>query len=347
MNRQALLQLLHEAGEKRTDSFELIPLHSHASYRSYYRVRCHTGNSYVVMEIPPGQWSVSEEISNANLKSDELPFLNIARYLTSKGFPVPTIMGSKPEHGLLLLEDIGDTSLEQLLHQAAPQDWARYYQCAINLLVDMQNKTNLKDQDCVAGRRCFDHRLLTWELEHFFEYGIERRLKQKITPADRAVFADYSTKIVQTLKEAPQVFVHRDFQSRNLMWHEDKLWLIDFQDALSGPFTYDLVALLRDSYIELTAQQVTELIDYFLERQRETYDNSFHAAQFKKIFDLTTVQRKLKDAGRFVFIDQEKANSNFLQYIPSSLQYVRDALERQAELKEFYDCLQHYVPEWN
>lgn len=328
------------------DAFEILPLHSHASYRSYFRVVLPDGQSYVVMEIPAGKWSVSEEISNAELETDELPFLNMSRYLLKKGFPVAKVYSADADAGIIILEDLGDRLLEQELDNKSREEKAQLYKEAISLLVDLQNKTDPHRDDCVAFHRHFSEKLLLWELDHFFEYGIERRLHCTIKSEDRRFFEVASKKICAALLAAPQVFVHRDFQSRNLMYHKGQLYLIDFQDALIGPHSYDLVALLRDSYLVLGRELRESLLEEFLQASRRRYDTVIDREEFLQLFDWTTIQRKLKDAGRFVFIAQEKQNPSFLPYIPASLEYVREALERQTGLHEFYERLKPYVPEW-
>jgi aminoglycoside/choline kinase family phosphotransferase len=148
--------------------------------------------------------------------------------------------------------------------------------------------------------------------------------------------------VTDRLTAMPQVLVHRDFQSRNLMVHDDALRLLDFQDALMGPLPYDLVALLRDSYVSLSPLLIDELIEYYLSLRR----TGIRGADFLVMFDLMTIQRKLKDAGRFVYIDRVKGNASFLRHIPNSLLYVREAFERQKEQEELFHLLKRYVPEW-
>lgn len=346
MNADRLRQQFARHLDIELNSFELVPLHSHASYRSYFRVVLPEGRSYVVMEIPEGKWSVSEEISNAELKTNELPFLNMSRYLRDKGFPVAKVYSADADAGVIILEDLGDRLLEKEVDNKPDQEKTPLYKEAISLLVDLQNKTHPRRDDCVAFQRHFTAKLLLWELDHFFEYGIERRLHTTIAAKDRQFFNRVAQQICAELLAAPQVFVHRDFQSRNLMSHQGHLYLIDFQDALIGPHSYDLVALLRDSYIVLNEALWQSLLDEFLQASRRRYDKVIAREEFLRLFDWTTVQRKLKDAGRFVFIAQEKHNPNFLPYIPASLEYVREALERQPELQEFYERLIPYVPEW-
>ncbi len=346
MNQATLKQYLSQELNFNTDQMEWIPLHEHASYRSYGRVRFADGQSVIVMSIPTGQWSVSEEITNEGVTNTELPFLNMARYLKNCHFAVPEVIGFSETHGLIVLQDLGNKLLEDAYRNNSLENKMKLYEQAITLLVDFQNKTIVK-ADCIAFERSFDKKLLEWELQHFFEYGIEKRLDKKISAKDKDFFAATSTLIVDRLINAPQVLVHRDFQSRNLMIHDDKLWLIDFQDALMGPITYDLVALLRDSYVVLDRRMREHLIDEYLHQQSQRYGKELNRKDFSDLFDWNTIQRKLKDTGRFVFIDQVKGNDSFLQYIPDTLKYVKEALTRQTELKEFYERLKAYLPEWN
>jgi hypothetical protein len=151
--------------------------------------------------------------------------------------------------------------------------------------------------------------------------------------------------IVQRLAEEvaaiPEGFVHRDYQSRNLMAAPRGLVVIDFQDALRGPFLYDLVALLRDSYVEVPEPLLSTLI----ERYRGQRSNMPDAATFRRWFDLQALQRKLKDSGRFVYIDQVRGNPDFLQHIPLSLSYVDEAFDRLPDYHDLRRLIAPLVPE--
>lgn len=297
------------------------------------------------MKLPAGTSSVSEEITNIKQKPKELPFISIDRYLKDQGLPVPTIHAYDEKEGLLLLEDFGDETLEKRIGRSSSGEQEAWYRTAIDLLVLFQKKGMAK-KDSVAHQRSFDETLLNWEFDHFLEYGITARTGQKILDDDLRSLHQGFNFITFALTKLPQTLVHRDFQSRNLMVHNDALKLLDFQDALLGPLPYDLVALLRDSYISLSGDQVGRLIDHYLSaRQKETGEKQ-DPLLFKKMFDWMTIQRKLKDAGRFVYIDQVKKNPSFLRHIPNSLQYVRTAFERQPELKGLFETLKKYVPEF-
>ncbi|MDO8493812.1 MAG: phosphotransferase [Deltaproteobacteria bacterium] len=298
-------------------------LFGEASYRTYYRARTTTGESYIVMAMPAGKMSVSEEITNLKTAPKELPFINVQKYLKTIGLPVPEIILFNQENRWIILEDLSDTKLADCVADASTPELIAWYKKAIDLLVEMQKKAR-PTPDCVAFQRTFDATLLNWEFDHFWEYYVSKGDCFANARNDKTDFIEETRKITNEILQLPTVFVHRDFQSKNLMFHNDKLYLIDFQDALLGPKPYDLVALLRDSYVDLTPH-LDELIGYYCEKAGENVKN------FRRAFDLQTVQRKMKDAGRFVFIDQVKKNPNFLQYIPCSIEYVKKALEKLPE----------------
>ncbi len=315
----------------------LTKLHGDASNRIYYRLEVAGKPSRIVMQLPAGPSSVSEEITNAAVKPSELPFVNIDRFLRSKDLPAPEIVSYDAAAGLMILEDFGPETFEKRILASSPEETLSWYRKAIDLLKTLQTQCSPgAGADCIAFSRSFDAKLLNWEFDHFFEYGIEARLGLKIDPQDLATLRAFGDAITSRLISLPQVFVHRDFQSRNLMVQDGRLKLLDFQDALVGPRPYDLVALLRDSYIALDAPALQTLVGY--------YDES---DAFFRDFDAMTIQRKLKDAGRFVYIDRVKKNPSFLVHIPNSLRYVKDAFGRRPEHRDFFDVLKKYVPEFS
>ena len=201
------------------------------------------------------------------------------------------------------------------------------------------------DRSCIAFGRAFDFDLYQWEFEHFIEYGLLGR-GSKPSEAELRELRETFTRISQELAAAPRGFTHRDYQSRNIMvLLSGEQVVIDFQDALQGPRQYDLVALLRDSYVELSRDLIDEMLRRYLRELPRQGGPKLDEREFAGFFDLLTVQRKLKDAGRFVFIDQVKKNPSFLVHIPSSLRYVKDALARRPELGNVREILARHVPE--
>jgi aminoglycoside/choline kinase family phosphotransferase len=320
---------------------EVVKLHGDASYRTYYRAIADDGQSYIVMQMPEGKQSASEEITNFNGTHQELPFINVSKYLKECGLPVPEIVAQGHEHHILILEDLGDRLMGDLVSDKDATVQREWYGKAIDLLVRMQKQTEKhRDNNCVAFQRSFDSTLFDWEFDHFLEYCIEARLKKTLSAEDLATFKKYSRKISREIENLPYGFTHRDFQSRNLLFKNDSLFVIDFQDALMGPRVYDLVSLLRDSYVKLPSELVQELISYYAGSKK------LDAKEIGQQFDMVTVQRKLKDAGRFVYIDHVKRNPKFLKFIPTSLGYVKEAFGRIEEYKGLYDTLARYLPEW-
>lgn len=322
-------------------------LFGEASYREYFRVFCHsTPSSYVLMKMPPGAQSVSEEISNDSSAIQELSFVNVQKYLVSQALPVPKLISQDLEQGYLLLEDLGDRNLEQLLTNCNEAMTLLFYQQAIDLLLKLQKAGHdHPDPSCRAFHRSFDAKLLTWELHHFLEYGIEDRFQTQVPDSDKKLIEDYFNKIVTHLLKAPQALTHRDFQSRNLMFYGYEFYLIDFQDALMGPYVYDLVALLRDSYVTLSDTHLEKLMTYFQQARQERGLPVEAMEHFQKTFFFMTLQRKLKDTGRFQFIHTVKGNSKFLSHVPNSLSQVKHAFTQLPELMGLQEILAKYVPE--
>jgi N-acetylmuramate 1-kinase len=313
-----------------------------AGNRIYWRVHGITGNPAVVMELPADPVK-SEEASKDHAPA-ELPFLNVHRYLERIGVRVPRLLLDAHRDGFLVIEDLTDRTLERALQEGV--DRRRLYSDAIDQLARLRAHAERgPDPSCLAWTRAFDYDLYHWEFEHFIEYGLLGR-GAKPTEVELQTLRQHFARAALALSEAPRSFTHRDYQSRNIMvLPSGEQVVIDFQDALQGPRQYDLVALLRDSYVELDRPLIDAMLKRYAERFEAEGGERIDLGEFTAFFDLLTVQRKLKDAGRFVFIDQVKKNPSFLVHVPSSLGYVRDALKRRPELREAQEILARHVPE--
>jgi aminoglycoside/choline kinase family phosphotransferase len=339
--KEALGKILKEGMGVASPIAKIIQLYGDASYRTYSRMHLADGRTFVVMQMPEGYASVSEEITNFKGPLEEPTFVSVWRYLKGLGIQVPVLHHYSEKDRLIILEDLGDDLMVRILEGATRDERIRLYRRAIDILVQIQKGSQGNGpSDCVAFKRSFDSELLNWEFDHFAEYGISERLERHMNSHDQAVFEQQTRTISAKIEEMNFGFTHRDFQSRNIIIRDGQLYLLDFQDALLGPAAYDLVALLRDSYFELPQTEVNELIRYYAGLMGRDHESLSHD------FDLITVQRKLKDAGRFVYIDRVKKNPGFLQYIPSSLGYVKTALERLDEYRPLYETLGKYIPEW-
>jgi N-acetylmuramate 1-kinase len=342
-SEQVLRDQVAMATGRPQDGAPVLPLKGDASNRSYLRVG-RWPDSHVVMVMPPGPHR-SEEASNGGPPA-ELPFLNVHRYLEGLGVRVPRILRYDAAAAMMVLEDLGDLTFERALDGASRE---ALYGRAIDLLATMRAAAEARpDPRCVAFSRAFDEELYTWELHHFREYGLEAWSGKVPTAAERAELERAFASIAGRLAAAPRGFTHRDYQSRNLMMTGSDMVLIDFQDALQGPWQYDLVALLRDSYVELEPGLVEAMIDRWLGAYARASGRTLDRGEFRRFFDLLTVQRKLKDAARFEFIHRVKKNSSFLPSIPASLRYARAAMERLADdpdVVALREVAVRYVPE--
>ena len=328
----------------------LTPLAGDASNRRYFRIELTRGTarSVILMQLAePEAFKQSEEaVSGAAHQVTELPFLNILSHLSKAGVSVPRLYHYDQAAGLLYLEDFGDLTLLEACREASAADLEARYTQAVDVLAQMQAKaTSPADPNCLAFHRCFDVRLLMWEFDHFLKYGIVARQGKPMCADDYLPIRGECEKIAELLAGHPRVFVHRDYHSRNLMVDGERLGVIDFQDALMGPATYDLASLLRDAYIKLDEELIDHLINRFLDRlatHRQVWTNR---EAFRRLFDFTSIQRNLKAAGRFVYIDRVKGNPNFLADIPRVLNYVKRNLQKYPELDRLRKHLTPYVPE--
>ncbi len=316
-------------------------LAGHASLRSYWRVGERPG-AWVVMVLPTD--ARPEEATSGGTPTEN-PFVNVQRYLEAIGVRVPEVLAFYEADGLMVLEDLGDEMLETRL--AAGDPAAPLYETAIDQLARLRAAAEqCPDADCLAFGRRFDEGLYLWELEHFVEWGLEAWKGSRLSAGERDLVSRHFASIARALAAEPLGFTHRDYQSRNLMvLPSGEQAVIDFQDALLGPRQYDLVALLRDSYVELAPELVDAMLRRWLERFAEAGGPRLELEPFRATFDLLTVQRKLKDAGRFVYIDRVKRNPDFLVSIPASLRYVREAFARRPDLAELQEVLARHVPE--
>ena len=289
-----------------------------ASNRGYVRVVA--GDRRWVVMVLPEEALLSEE-ATAGPVPDELPFVALQALLFARHVPVPALHRYDRERGLLWLDDLGDETLLDRLGGVGTDARVGWYRLAVDLLVRLQGALGAGPGAAICYQRRFERRLLRWELDHYLEWRVGAQLGRRPSAATAAALAAEMDALVDRLLALPQVVCHRDFQSTNLMFRGGEMVVIDFQDALLGPYCYDLVALLRDSYVALSREELTSLIDHYLQ-QRPDLDGP----RFREAFALQTIQRKLKDAGRFVFIDRKKGDPRFLRFIGPSLGYVRDAL---------------------
>ncbi len=313
-----------------------------ASTRRYFRVALPNDKSAVAMFVPEGAKPEEVQMADAGALGVRWPFLEVRDLLAERGIEVPSVLAEDTQRGWLVIEDLGDDTLANWLLRNPGDKRALYTKAVTDLAKAQKALAKLPKGSVVAGRT-FDHELLRWEIEHFREWGLDARDK-RLSAEDSERFSAIADRLAKRVADLPQGFVHRDYQSRNLMVVDDgtlRLVWIDFQDALLGPRVYDLVALLNDSYQEFDRAFVEERLAEYAEAAKLS---AKACAQLVDEFDLVTVQRKLKDAGRFVFIDRKKGNPSFLRFVTPTVRKVDSALARLAphdpDMRELREILQ-------
>ena len=309
----------------------VVPLTGDASDRRYYRV--------LVSDAP----SIVLSLYSAPFQFDSLSFVNVAQLLKQMPAPIPAVLGHAEDLGVLALEDLGDVTLQAHLGAATAAEHAALYRQAVALIATMQKRgAELEDANYLPYGIAFDVEKLTWELDFFTKHFIEAYRGVVIASDAREELRREFRAMIDELASEPRVLCHRDYHSRNLMLHQDQLFIIDFQDARMGPDTYDLVSLLRDSYVDLPEQTVDELIAYFLALKGHTGTQ----AAFRTRFDVMALQRNLKALGTFGYQTTARRNPVYIQYIPRTLRYVRNNLAQLPRFSRLRNLLAAYVDEF-
>ena len=289
---------------------QLAPASSDASFRRYFRLPSNLHGSLVVMDAPPGL-------------EDCAPFLKVQQLFAQAGLHVPEIMEADLTVGFLLLEDLGQTPyLSALTTETAPS----LYGQALQSLVQLQSATQ-------AGTLPpYSAELLKREMELFHEWYCGKHLGLKLSTAEHDMLErTFALLIVNNLAQ-PQVYVHRDYHSRNLMvLDQNGPGIIDFQDAVIGPITYDAVSLLRDAYIQWEEeQQIDWLVRYWEQARQARLPVNPDFAEFYRDFEWMGLQRHLKVLGIFARLWHRDGKQAYLKDIPLVLHYTRQCAERYA-----------------
>jgi aminoglycoside/choline kinase family phosphotransferase len=310
---------------------KVVPLTGDASDRRYFRV-LFRDEAPRVLAVHPGP-----------IDFDALPFVNVARLLSSMPVPVPRILDHSRELGIIALEDLGDVTLQAHVGAASAAEHAALYREAVALITTIQHRgRELESSHYVPYNVAFDVEKLTWELRFFTKHFLEAYRGAQLSDATREALSAEFAAIAAELAAEPRVLCHRDYHSRNLMLHNGRLYIIDFQDARMGPDTYDLVSLLRDSYVDFSGQQVDALIAFFLAKRGASAAEN---ADFQRRFDLMALQRNLKALGTFGFQTTSRGNPVYIQYIPRTLTYVRANLARYGRFGRLRDLLAQHLEE--
>ena len=301
----------------------LEPLAGDASFRRYLRLRTDRG-SFVVMDAPPD-------------KEDSRPFVHVAGLLRAAGVNVPEVHAADLERGFLLLDDLGSESyLDRLDAASAPS----LYRDALTALVRFQSRVPADEVPPYDGAR------LAAELELFPEWFLGAHLGRPPTRSERRVLDEAFDLLIEAALDQPRVFVHRDYHSRNLMVHARNPGVLDFQDAVSGPLTYDPVSLFRDAYISWPPPRVYAWLDEYTDLAAGaglvSTDLPVEAvrARLRRDFDLMGIQRHIKVAGIFARLWHRDGKASYLGDIPLVLDYLLEVTPAYPELEALADLFE-------
>jgi len=296
---------------------ERVPASSDASFRSYWRLGV-DGDSRILMDAPPSH-------------EDIRPWLDIAERLARAGLRAPRVMAASAEHGYVLMDDLGTRTL---LPELDARSVDRHYASAIDTLLTMQASVT------TAGLPDYDEQWLVAEMELLPEWFLRRHLGFTPECEQWDVIESAFRALATAALSQPRVFVHRDFHSRNLMLVEDELGLIDFQDAVRGPVTYDLVSLLRDCYVEWPEARVDGWVEDFRRRAEETGMLSADRDTFRRWFDLMGLQRHIKVLGIFCRLWYRDGKPGYLNDLPLVWRYTRTVGQRYPEIAPLIELIE-------
>jgi aminoglycoside/choline kinase family phosphotransferase len=310
----------------------VVPASSDASFRRYFRVPSATHGSLVVMDAPPD-------------KETCRPFVAIAEALRDAGVTAPEVLAADFDLGFLILTDLGNTTYLDAFETADPARCRSLMNDALATLALMQRRVDH------APLPRYDRTLLLREMELFPEWYLKRHCKLDLSRSDESMLADLFTALVDSALAQPQVAVHRDYHSRNLMVLEGPRaernpGVLDFQDAVSGAVTYDLVSLLRDAYVEWPEEEVLDYAVRFWESVRKDQPSlSGDFGEFWQGFEFMGLQRHLKVLGIFARLSHRDGKHRYLDDLPLVLKYVRQVANRYRLARPLLPLLERAAPQ--
>lgn len=332
------LSSLLKAHALRPDS--LRPASADASFRRYLRIDTHSGGSLIIMDAPPE-------------KEDCQPFVRVQALMVAAGLPVPQILAWDAPNGFMLLTDMGSRTLIEILHPEQPRDAEPWYREATGLLLRWQ-------QASLPGvLPAYDEALLRRELQLFPDWYIAQHRQYTLDDAQQTMLRKTFDTIVAENLRAPSVYVHRDFMARNLMLPAQEgagLSILDFQDAVYGPITYDIASLMRDAFLTWEEDFVIDITVRYWEKARKAglvgatsasgWGDDF--GEFYRAVEWMGLQRHLKVAGIFARLTLRDGKPKYLADTPRFIYYIRSTCSRYRELApllRFIDQLENIQPQ--
>lgn len=315
----------------------ITPLAGDASSRRFFRLSLppETGpDTAILILFPPGHTQEADLYSR------------MSESLRQAEVPVPELLQKDIQQGYLLTEDCGDRLLQEIANNkriARNGETEVLYRQAIDLLILMQkNLRPEKAPDCPALRIGFDESTFLRELNFFLIHTVEGYYNKKISVADREDFRKLFLAICREALTQPRTFCHRDYHSRNLLVRDGRIRIIDFQDARMGPYTYDLVSLLHDPYVNLPHTAKEALAAYYQHNRLRMRDEIW-GENFPRDCAIMSIQRILKAAGTYGYMYVKKGKRGYVGYLPTALRNARDILRHYSEFSKLRTLLEKYV----
>jgi len=309
-------------------SAELDVVSGDASFRRYFRMKS-ASQSWICVDAPPE-------------KENSRQFVDIARQWFGHDVHVPEVLAFDEGQGFMLLSDFGDVMLHPLLNEQTADD---LYGRSLDALLKIQQ---MPVEEASAGGRIpdYDAELLDREMELFRDWLCQQHLQLELTDQDHQLLDDVFARLRESALQQPQVVVHRDYHSRNLMvCHDETIGIIDFQDAVFGPVTYDLVSLLKDCYIAWPAEQVQNWASEYHHKLQQLGLYQESVEKFLTDFNRMGMQRHLKAAGIFARLRIRDGKHGYLLDVPRTCDYLLHAARQDEEFTAFADWMeQRFLP---
>jgi aminoglycoside/choline kinase family phosphotransferase len=321
-----LVRRLQSAGARTKNIEAFQRLAGDASTRIYYRARYADGSTAIIMLQPdPGQ-------------GQEESFLDVQRFLDNLSLPVPRIYFHDHQEGVVVLEDLGDDLLETAVQRCDHSGLRALYKKTVDLLLSMRRKTKGLDSGSVAFSLAFDEEKLMQEFLFFLTHFVKGLHGTHLSRKTEATLEEFFAKVSRILAAEPRIFTHRDYHSRNLVHHQGRLVMIDFQDARMGPVQYDLASVLRDSYVTVPEELVSDLLHYYAAESEESDEE-----RFRYIFDVMSLQRNIKALGTFGYQLSVRGSDRYTSSIPRTGQYVNRNIAKYPEFARYRPAVEDLI----
>ena len=296
-----------------SSEFFIIQLAGDASARRYFRV-IQDEKTWVLMLWEP-------------FNQNEYPFLSVQRHFLNCHIQVPEVIAVGEALGVLLLEDLGDLTLERKFWENAKQEASKdFYFKTIDELIKIHDVATYSEIKSTASFIKFDTAKFLWEMNYAKENLLLGLLNFKLSEVAAKELDAVFLNFCNLLDQEPKVICHRDFHSRNVMLKRNKVVIIDFQDARLGPVQYDLVSLFKDSYVDMNDAYANELLNYYFANSLIKKNPDFNENQFLKTYELQSLQRCFKACGSFASFMNQRNDTRYLKYLPSTLKRVLKSL---------------------